>query len=327
MDTVEFFSLLGYPARLAGRGLLSWRYAVNRGRSSSEEYAKARFGKSIRWRPWLMIDVVELEETERLINDSTDAQIESWRMSKLSICGMIAIIGALVSSVGVTALQLPGLKDCHFVARGCFVMSLILSLLSVFFSGLQNTSFGRQVGSNDLRLWLSSGWYTEHTNHTRRLRSSIVAHMILEAPFEVVVMSITLFIVGLGTYLGSSWKYDLALSVGYQGNRGVLIAFIIPTVFVLLMYSHMLGLKDIELLKTDNARRRASVIEHPAPIKTPPDDLEASKAFHISTQPVQSDLTALRDALQAAAEAQRRCAEAATAASKQYERLLDQALQ
>lgn len=60
-------------------------------------------------------------------------------------------------------------------------MSLILSLMSVFFSGLQQTSFGRQIKTDDLRLWLASVQYANEKTGETKLRSSVVAHMILEA--------------------------------------------------------------------------------------------------------------------------------------------------
>ena len=39
-----------------------------------------------------MVDMTELEAMEELINHGTDAQVEAWRVSQLSVCGMIAII-------------------------------------------------------------------------------------------------------------------------------------------------------------------------------------------------------------------------------------------
>jgi hypothetical protein len=111
-DTVELFSFLGFPARVAGRGLLAFRYVSNRGSTArvTTDYAERRFGRSVRWRPWLTIDVKELEETEELINRGTDAQVESWRVSQLSVCGMIAII---VSSKTLETDQCAMLKECR----------------------------------------------------------------------------------------------------------------------------------------------------------------------------------------------------------------------
>ena len=90
----ELFSLIGFPARVVGRALLASRYAAS-GFSAikpTSNYGDRRFGKSLKWRPWLMIDVKELEIIEDLINLGTDAQLEAWRISQLSVCGMIAII-------------------------------------------------------------------------------------------------------------------------------------------------------------------------------------------------------------------------------------------
>ena len=91
---VEIFSFLGFPARLAGRGLLVVRYISNRGVLAQvrSDYGERRFGKSVKYRPWIMIDVMELELLDELINNGTDAQVEAWRVSQLSVCGMIAII-------------------------------------------------------------------------------------------------------------------------------------------------------------------------------------------------------------------------------------------
>src|SRR5689334_23160770 len=96
-NMVELFSLLGFPARVAGRALLIFRYISNRGATTTvtSDYGEKRFGKSVRFRPWLMIDVKELEELEDLVNDGSDAQVEAWRVSQLSVCGMIAIIVSL----------------------------------------------------------------------------------------------------------------------------------------------------------------------------------------------------------------------------------------
>jgi len=91
---VELFSFIGFPARLAGRSLLFFRYISNRGvlAKVTSNYGENRFGKSVRLRPWIMIDVMDLELLDELINDGTDAKVEAWRVSQLSVCGMIAII-------------------------------------------------------------------------------------------------------------------------------------------------------------------------------------------------------------------------------------------
>ena len=157
----------------------------------------------------------------------------------------------------------------------------------------------------------------------------MVSHMILQAPFEIVVMSITLFIVGLGVYLGSSWKEELLLNRGSNGNRAVLIAFIIPTVFVLLMYGHMMGLKDRELERADefsDEQLTKTVLKIEGDLA---EDLEAGdqqKENGVSlvdeAGAFRAGLNELAFALKETAEAHRKCARADEEIARQYERLL-----
>jgi hypothetical protein len=203
-------------------------------------------------------------------------------------------------------------------------MSLVLSILAVFFSGLQQSSFGRANDAKDLRRWLTGGVRWNEDNTKTELQSSMVAHMILQAPFEIVTMSITLFVVGLGVYLGSSWKEGLPLNTGSNGNRAVLIAFVIPTVFVLLMYGHMMGLKDRELERADElsdiqVTKRVPKIEGDLA-----EDLEAGdqqKENGVSLVDG-AGLKELAFALKETAEAHRKCARADEEIARQYERLV-----
>ena len=90
----ELFSAIGAPARIAGRVPLVARY-ISSGFSTlrgSSSYATARFGMSYRWRPWLLLDIKDLETLEELINAGSDMQIAAFRTSQLSACGMIAIV-------------------------------------------------------------------------------------------------------------------------------------------------------------------------------------------------------------------------------------------
>jgi hypothetical protein len=336
----ELFSLIGFPARVAGRALLVSRYLAS-GVSAmrlTSNYGDRRFGKSLKWRPWLVIDVKGLEAIEDLINRGTDAQLEAWRISQLNVCGMIAIIGALVAQAGLTSLQqLPTLEDAHFVARGAFVMSLMLSYLSVFFSGLLQLSFSQAAEPRDLRVWLSSSVRWDETKKRAELESSLVAHQILQAPFEIISMSIILFVVGFGVYLGSIWAAGIRMSTGRQADRAVLISFIIPTVFVLLMYGYMLGIKDrelvksadrgdVELISTDRNFSGGSTREkRQVGVVAEPSDREVGVSTEPSGRGTTGGSDGFRDlttALKEAADAHRKCAIVDEELANQYESLL-----
>lgn len=230
-----------------------------------------------------------------------------------------------MAQAGLTALQLPALDETHFIARGAFIMSLMLAFCSVFFSGLQQSSFGRAAEPKQLRQWLSSDVRWNKKTQQSKLQSFMVAHMILQAPFEIVVMSIMLFIVAFGTCLGSSWAHELQLSSGPDGNRAILIAFIIPTVFALVMYGHMMGLKDRELVRSED-KGDVEVMKLQG---SDDGDLEVGSQIEIrymssirKTASAREGVHELAEALKEAAEAHRQCAKADEQVAKLYERLL-----
>jgi uncharacterized membrane protein YciS (DUF1049 family) len=89
----------------------------------------------------------------------------------------------------------------------------------------------------------------ENENGDSALQSLFVAHSLLNVPYEMVSVSITLFIVGLGVYLGSAWKRKLKISVANGesvGNVGVAVAFIAGTVFGWLLFGFLIGQKNVE---------------------------------------------------------------------------------
>lgn len=139
------------------------------------------------------------------------------------------------------------MEDTSYLGRGCFSVSLIISLLATFFTCLQQRTYGFIEEPGAIRAWLSNGVkYVNEEGH-ERLQSSIVSHNLLQAPFELLCISITTFLLGFGVYLGSAYHYDVPLGVENSiGNRGVLIAFCVGTVFALALLGQVLGGKDVE---------------------------------------------------------------------------------
>lgn len=334
----ELFSAIGSPARVAGRAPMVARYIFSffstmRGSSS---YAEVRFGKSWKLRPWLLLDIKDLETLEDLINTANDSQVAAFRTSQLSVCGMIAIIGALIAQSAVTALQLPYLDSLHYTCRGIFTMSLIMSILSVFFACLQQRTFGLASEPSAVREWLWNGIRYESSQGPSRLQSSMVAHMILSAPFEIISMALTLFMIGLGLYLGLCMTANLPLDTGGHGNRAVLLAFTIPTFFVLLMFGQLMGTKDLE---EANTKRCAGILEndeikfsleeriarnHSASdtdVRSPPQPADRGRNGSGNNSDVKSNADGLERALQEAAAAHRQCARADDEVARQFELL------
>jgi hypothetical protein len=91
---LEVFSLVGAAARVFGRLPLITRYAWN-GFSRTlvnPAYARTRYGRSWRWRPWLFFDVQELEVVEELINLGTDKKVLAFRKNQLEAFQMVSIV-------------------------------------------------------------------------------------------------------------------------------------------------------------------------------------------------------------------------------------------
>jgi hypothetical protein len=157
----------------------------------------------------------------------------------------------LISQVAITALTLPSIHETHFTARGLFTVSVVLSVLAIFFTCLQQRTIGYIQKPEELKAWLSNGIRYKNSAGEMVFQSSMVTHQLLQAPFELLGISITLFIAGFGVYLGSAVTRDIALNThGSEGavvaNRGVLGAFVAATMFASLTFGQLLGGKDNE---------------------------------------------------------------------------------
>jgi hypothetical protein len=136
-----------------------------------------------------------------------------------------------------------------YVARGCFSLALIISLLSTFFTCLQQRTYGFVEEPGAIRAWLSNGVQYYNNEGKKVFQSSSVSHNLLQIPFELLCISITCFLIGYTVYLASSWAEDLPQGLAAEqklGNPGVMIAFAIGTVFALILLGQILGTKDVE---------------------------------------------------------------------------------
>lgn len=64
---------------------------------------------------------------------------------------------AIIAQVALTALSLPWLSGCHWIARACWVLSLVAGLMAVYCSGSQQIEFGRLSNAEEVRAWMRSG--------------------------------------------------------------------------------------------------------------------------------------------------------------------------
>ncbi|KAF2178739.1 hypothetical protein K469DRAFT_675265 [Zopfia rhizophila CBS 207.26] len=254
-DFTMIFSLIGSPARITARVLLSSRYVfASRGRYSFwkyNEYAKARFGPRYRWMLWLSFDISNLERLESLINEGSDDDLIKLQDSQKEALMLISIVGALLAGCAIAALDLPQLEEAHYFSRGLITVSMVISIIAIFFIMVQHRELGFIYKPMELRRWLSNGKKYRNANGEWVFQSSINVHQLLNVPYEMIAISITLFVAGLGTYLGSAWARNLPMSTSNGiaiGNAGVLAFFLAGTTFSCALFGFLIGSKDMEIL-------------------------------------------------------------------------------
>ena len=180
-----------------------------------------------------------------------------------------------------------------------------------------------------MRAWLSNGIRYKNADGNNAFQSSMLSHQLLQAPFEILSIAITLFLTGIGVYLGSSLANKVELSTGglIDGNRGGVIAFIISTYFILALFGQILGGKDVEV---DRCHQHAEYFrtcgdQLGAGNEKPEENDSSQEQVASNAQPAvgdaNNDMMGLADALQKAAEAHRVCAAHDTTVANQFEGL------
>jgi hypothetical protein len=151
-------------------------------------------------------------------------------------------------SASSAILALESLADIHYAARGLFILSLLLSLLSVYFTLLQQRELVC-MDTKTLRVWLWDGTLATGSNGQPVWRSSLSSSIMLQSSFELLAISIALFLGALGFYLGLAYASRVDLSKGWDSNLACLIAFVTTAVFSLAFFGQSLGQKDRELMR------------------------------------------------------------------------------
>jgi hypothetical protein len=158
--------------------------------------------------------------------------------------------GGLLVGGSSAMLALESLVEMHWSPRALFILSLLLSLLSVYFTLLQQ----RELVAMDIRtfrLWLWDGTTVPDRNvSSKRIRrSSLSSNIMLQAPFELLAISIALFLGAIGFYLGLAYASKVTLSKGWDSNLATLLGFVVTAVFSLSVFGQALGEKDRELTR------------------------------------------------------------------------------
>jgi len=236
--------------------------------------------------------------------------------------------GALIAAAALTTMQLPGITDCSYVVRGCFTVTLTMALFATFFTSMLKRVYGFIEEPSAIRTWLSNGTEYQSSDGGRRRRSSTVSHQLMQVPFELLCISMTAFLLGIGVYFGSAMAEHLDLGSGDEriGNRGVLLTYAVTSAFALGLLGQLLGCKDIENRRSERAKLSPIEVEetysYPLPtIPTSPTNIGTKTVFQLGISEV-GNSAELAKAIHNAVEAHRKCAVAMEEVARMYERML-----
>ncbi|KAL4959998.1 uncharacterized protein BDV14DRAFT_211945 [Aspergillus stella-maris] len=212
------------------------------------------FGSSTVWKTQLQ--VLSSDEGDKdTARDFRDAgQQES---------NMVAIAGTILAQIAITAFELSDIQSVHWTARGCFAVSLVSSIISVYYASKQHKILGRCLGAPDIKKWIrgkplsafTSSRKNTHSSSTSNLTGtlelqpddnpeadgqvqlpSIAAVLTISAPVFLLSTAVYAFLSGLGVYLGFVWKSNLGSSS--QGdNLAIFITYIVALMVCHTLYA------------------------------------------------------------------------------------------
>ncbi|KAF3928140.1 hypothetical protein AA313_de0204550 [Arthrobotrys entomopaga] len=157
---MEFISLI--LSTVENLLLVVWTYAVSSPRLYIKLYGGFTgtflylFGSTATWK-------TQLEILSALKDDDALA-FKQWIIDG---CNMTAITGTIIAQLVITSFSLGMINETHWTARGCFVYSLVSSLMSVYFASTQSRNVGRLFTGPQIRSWIRGGWIPVDLYHLK----------------------------------------------------------------------------------------------------------------------------------------------------------------
>ena len=223
--------------------------------------------------------------------------------------------------MAITGLSLPNLSLTHWVARAFFLFAVTSGCLSVYYCCVLQRTIGKLYSPQLIKSWLSLP--REKGSDTSASRASLAAIFILSAPSTMMKASIFAFLIGLAIYQGFTWTRALDSSAGHDDSRDVFITFVVGTGACLFFFLLTFSSKIIEtILQLGRGDRHAT---NSVPVndsrQRQPMVTTVDHPMH-SRQGVNAIMAVggLSTALEAAAQAHIRCAEADRIVALEYSR-------
>ena len=155
--------------------------------------------------------------------------------------------GAIIAQVAITGLSLPSLSSTHWLARAFLLLAVISGCLSVYYACVLQRAIGKLYRPSHIRDWLRlpppSG-----DGETDVRRASLMAVLIVSAPFTMVKVSIFSFLIGLTIYQGYIWTRALDSAAGIGASRDVFITLVVGLGFCVIYFEIAFAAKNIETL-------------------------------------------------------------------------------
>ncbi|GAB1313551.1 hypothetical protein MFIFM68171_03761 [Madurella fahalii] len=174
----------------------------------------------------------------------------------------ISTAGSIITGVAMATLALPNLSQTHWVARSCWVSSLITSLLAVYFATSQAWTISQLTSEKDLRRWVRNTedadndgirlWMALNDNddnddnddsqnkeeeRSEQLLASLApassSTITVSAPSLLLSSSLLLLLAGMGVFLGFVWSRDLDVDAGVGDSKSVFVVYVVVLGFSL----------------------------------------------------------------------------------------------
>ncbi|CAH0015962.1 unnamed protein product [Clonostachys rhizophaga] len=166
----------------------------------------------------------------------------------------ISTAGSIITGVAMATLALPNLSQTHWVARSCWISSLITSLLAVYFATSQAWTISQLTSEKDLRRWVRNTddagndgirlWMALNDNDNDNddnqneeeeqseqllagLAPALSSTITVSAPSLLLSSSLLLLLAGMSVFLGFVWSRDLDVDAGVGDSKSVFVVYVV----------------------------------------------------------------------------------------------------
>ncbi|KAI4667156.1 uncharacterized protein J4E79_001840 [Alternaria viburni] len=161
-------------------------------------------------------------------------------------------------AIAITALSLDNLSRTHWTARAFFILSLLTSIIAVYYATKQYRILGHCSRAEHVKAWIQNLDKDSPTSIYEKL-PSVASVLTVSAPNMLLSFSLNSFLAGLGIYLGFTWIRSLDETAGVNGSRAVFITYIVGLcisygIYALssMVVSNQTYVSDEELLRAVN---------------------------------------------------------------------------